>query len=41
MKRFMSGSFRNWGYEVAREEYGDYTITEDEITVLRTSLKVT
>ncbi len=29
--KFTEGAFRNWGYEVAREEYGDYTITEDEL----------
>lgn len=29
--KFTEGAFRNWGYEVAREEYGEYTITEDEL----------
>jgi len=29
--KFTEGAFRNWGYEVAREEYGDYTITENEL----------
>ena len=29
--KFTEGAFRNWGYEVAREEYGDYIITEDEL----------
>lgn len=29
--KFTEGAFRNWGYEVAREEYGDHTITEDEL----------
>jgi isocitrate dehydrogenase len=29
--KFTEGAFRNWGYEVAREEYGDYTITEEEL----------
>ncbi len=30
--KFTEGAFRNWGYEVAREEYGDYTITEEEVS---------
>jgi len=29
--KFTEGAFRNWGYELAREEFGDYTITEDEL----------
>jgi isocitrate dehydrogenase len=29
--KFTEGAFRNWGYEVAREEFGDKTITEDEL----------
>lgn len=29
--KFTEGAFRKWGYEVAREEFGDVTITEDEI----------
>ena len=29
--KFTEGAFRNWGYEVAREEFGDYTITEEEL----------
>ena len=29
--KFTEGAFRNWGYEVAREEFGDQTITEDEM----------
>lgn len=29
--KFTEGGFRGWGYEVAREEFGDYTITEDEL----------
>ncbi|MGH6631468.1 MAG: isocitrate/isopropylmalate family dehydrogenase, partial [Burkholderiales bacterium] len=28
---FTEGAFRSWGYEVAREEYGAQTITEDEL----------
>lgn len=27
--KFTEGAFRGWAYEVAREEYGDRTITED------------
>ena len=30
--KFTEGAFRDWGYEVAREEFGDRTITEDEIS---------
>jgi isocitrate dehydrogenase len=29
--KFTEGAFRNWGYELAREEFGDQTITEDEL----------
>uniref|UniRef100_A0A450W2N1 Isocitrate dehydrogenase [NADP] n=1 Tax=Candidatus Kentrum sp. LPFa TaxID=2126335 RepID=A0A450W2N1_9GAMM len=29
--KFTEGAFRNWGYEVAREEFPDHTITEDEL----------
>ena len=29
--KFTEGAFRNWGYEVAREEFGDHTVTEDEL----------
>jgi len=29
--KFTEGAFRAWGYEVAREEFGDCTITEDEL----------
>ena len=29
--KFTEGAFRDWGYEVAREEYGERTITEDEL----------
>jgi len=29
--KFTEGAFRNWGYEVAREEFGDHTITEEEL----------
>jgi isocitrate dehydrogenase len=29
--KFTEGAFRNWGYEVAREEFGEYTLTEDEL----------
>ncbi len=30
--KFTEGAFRDWGYEVAREEFGDRTITEEEIS---------
>ncbi len=29
--KFTEGAFRDWGYEVAREEFGDRTITEKEV----------
>lgn len=29
--KFTEGAFRDWGYEVAREEFGDITVTEDEL----------
>jgi len=30
--KFTEGAFRDWGYEVAREEFGDKTITERELS---------
>jgi isocitrate dehydrogenase len=29
--KFTEGAFREWGYEVARDEFGDVTITETEL----------
>ena len=29
--KFTEGAFRDWGYELAREEFGDVTISEDEL----------
>ncbi len=29
--KYTEGAFRNWGYELAREEFGEYTITEEEL----------
>ena len=29
--KFTEGAFRNWGYQVARERFGDQTITEDQL----------
>jgi len=29
--KFTEGAFRDWGYEVAKEEFGDKTITEEEL----------
>ncbi len=29
--KYTEGAFRDWGYQVARDEFGDYTITEDEV----------
>ncbi|MGQ9501498.1 MAG: isocitrate dehydrogenase (NADP(+)) [Anaerolineae bacterium] len=31
IQKFTEGAFRNWGYEVAREEFGDVTLTEEEL----------
>ncbi len=30
--KYTEGAFRNWGYEVARDEFGDETITESDVT---------
>ncbi|MEM8994301.1 MAG: isocitrate dehydrogenase (NADP(+)) [Acidobacteriota bacterium] len=29
--KFTEGSFKDWGYELAREEFGDATISEDDV----------
>lgn len=29
--KYTEGAFTRWGYELAREEFGDHTITEDEL----------
>jgi isocitrate dehydrogenase len=31
IQKFTEGAFRNWGYELASEEFGDVTITEAEL----------
>ncbi len=31
IQKYTEGAFRNWGYELAREEFGDVTITEEEL----------
>ena len=31
IQKYTEGAFRNWCYEVAREEFGDQTITEDDL----------
>ncbi len=31
IQKFTEGAFRKWGYELAKEEFGDVTITEDEL----------
>ncbi len=31
IQKFTEGAFRMWGYELAKEEFGDVTITEDEL----------
>ncbi len=30
--KFTEGAFRDWGYELAREEFGDVTVTEAELS---------
>ncbi len=30
--KYTEGAFREWGYEVAKEEFGNYIVTEDEVT---------
>jgi isocitrate dehydrogenase len=29
--KFTEGAFRNWGYELAQEEFGEQTVSEDEL----------
>ncbi len=29
--KYTEGAFREWGYEIAKDEFGDITITEDEL----------
>ncbi len=31
IQKYTEGAFRKWGYELAAEEFGDVTITEDEV----------
>lgn len=31
IQKYTEGAFRAWGYELAKEEFGDVTITEDEL----------
>jgi isocitrate dehydrogenase len=31
IQKYTEGAFRNWGYELAREEFGDVTISEDAL----------
>ncbi|MEW5959958.1 MAG: isocitrate dehydrogenase (NADP(+)), partial [Chloroflexota bacterium] len=31
IQKFTEGAFRKWGYELAQEEFGEVTITEDEL----------
>jgi len=30
--KYTEGAFRDWGYEIAREEFGSRTVTEEEVT---------
>ncbi|HLG18917.1 MAG TPA: isocitrate dehydrogenase (NADP(+)) [Bdellovibrionota bacterium] len=32
IQKYTEGAFRDWGYELAREEFGSTTITEDDVT---------
>ena len=29
--KFTEGAFKNWGYEVATQEFGEWTVTEDDL----------
>jgi isocitrate dehydrogenase len=29
--KFTEGAFRNWGYQIAQEEFSEWTVTEDEL----------
>jgi len=31
IQKFTEGAFKDWGYQVARDEFGDATITEDDV----------
>jgi len=31
IQKFTEGAFKDWGYQVAREEFGDVTVTEDDL----------
>jgi isocitrate dehydrogenase len=31
IQKFTEGAFRKWGYEVAKDEFGEVTLTEDEL----------
>jgi isocitrate dehydrogenase len=31
IQKFTEGAFREWGYQIAKEEFGDVTITEEEL----------
>ncbi|MFN8499689.1 MAG: isocitrate dehydrogenase (NADP(+)) [Anaerolineae bacterium] len=31
IQKFTEGAFRSWGYELGKDEFGDVTITEDEL----------
>src|SRR5439155_16343668 len=32
IQKFTEGAFKDWGYQVAKEEFGDVTIPESELT---------
>ena len=38
--KFTEGAFRDWGYEVAKDQFGDCTVREDELTGDATSGQV-
>src|SRR6185369_4012353 len=31
IQKFTEGAFKDWGYELAREEFGDVTVPESEV----------
>jgi isocitrate dehydrogenase len=40
IQKYTEGAFRDWGYELARTEFGDQTIAEDQVSGGNTSGKV-
>jgi isocitrate dehydrogenase len=40
IQKYTEGAFRDWGYELARTEFGDQTISEDQVSGGNTSGKI-